>query len=56
MPASLDPISFANLLKSAEVTDALQEALNPMIELTIKEALKSIQQAFDAKYHQFSLC
>lgn len=54
MPASLDPISFANLLKSAEVTDALQEALNPMIELTIKEALKSIQQVFDAKYHQLS--
>ena len=52
MSETLDSITFTNLQKNADVINALREALHPMIELTLNEALKSIQQAFDIKFKQ----
>ena len=51
---TLDPLTFANLLKTPDVTNALHKVLSPLIELSIAEALKPVQQSFDAKFQQLT--
>ena len=49
-----DPLTFANLLKTLDVTNALHEILSPLIKLSIAKALKPVQQSFDAKFQQLT--
>ena len=52
---TLDPLTFANLLKTPDVTNTLHEVLSPLIELSIAEALKLVQQSFDTKFRQLTV-